>query len=246
FLPVCLSFCLSVCLPVCLSACLSACLSVQPEEELDPEERDLFLQQLYKFMEDRGTPINKPPVLGYKDLNLFKLFRLVYHLGGCHKIESGTIWKQVYIDLGIPVLNSAASYNVKTAYRKYLYGFEEYCRSASITFRTIHHNNPRPPATPASQRTAGAELKHSSMPTVKTEAADDKSREEAESESESEKEEVKGRQLSPRGRRRCTGTPVKAESSRADRRGGEASGEEQREVRRRSNRRVDGSEEEEE
>lgn len=27
----------------------------QPEEELDPEERDNFLQQLYKFMEDRGT-----------------------------------------------------------------------------------------------------------------------------------------------------------------------------------------------
>lgn len=26
----------------------------QPEEELDPEERDHFLQQLYKFMEDRG------------------------------------------------------------------------------------------------------------------------------------------------------------------------------------------------
>lgn len=28
---------------------------LQPEEELDPEERDNFLQQLYKFMEDRGN-----------------------------------------------------------------------------------------------------------------------------------------------------------------------------------------------
>ncbi|KPP69448.1 hypothetical protein Z043_111795, partial [Scleropages formosus] len=92
-----------------------------------------------------GTPINKPPVLGYKDLNLFKLFRLVYHQGGCDNIESGAVWKQIYMDLGIPVLNSAASYNVKTAYRKYLYGFEEYCRSANIQFRTIHHNDPRPP-----------------------------------------------------------------------------------------------------
>uniref|UniRef100_A0A8C2T2D0 AT-rich interaction domain 4A n=1 Tax=Coturnix japonica TaxID=93934 RepID=A0A8C2T2D0_COTJA len=114
-----------------------------PEEELDPEERDNFLQQLYKFMEDRGTPINKPPVLGYKDLNLFKLFRLVYQQGGCDNIESGAVWKQIYMDLGIPILNSAASYNVKTAYRKYLYGFEEYCRSANIQFRTIHHNEPK-------------------------------------------------------------------------------------------------------
>uniref|UniRef100_A0A8C3J9W4 AT-rich interactive domain-containing protein 4A n=1 Tax=Calidris pygmaea TaxID=425635 RepID=A0A8C3J9W4_9CHAR len=116
---------------------------VVPEEELDPEERDNFLQQLYKFMEDRGTPINKPPVLGYKDLNLFKLFRLVYQQGGCDSIESGAVWKQIYMDLGIPILNSAASYNVKTAYRKYLYGFEEYCRSANIQFRTIHHNEPK-------------------------------------------------------------------------------------------------------
>ncbi|XP_053330279.1 AT-rich interactive domain-containing protein 4A [Spea bombifrons] len=116
----------------------------EPEEEADPEERDNFLQQLYKFMEDRGTPINKPPVLGYKDLNLFKLFRLVYLQGGCDNIESGAVWKQIYMDLGIPILNSAASYNVKTAYKKYLYGFEEYCRSADIQFRTIHHNDPKP------------------------------------------------------------------------------------------------------
>uniref|UniRef100_A0A671MBG6 AT-rich interactive domain-containing protein 4A-like n=1 Tax=Sinocyclocheilus anshuiensis TaxID=1608454 RepID=A0A671MBG6_9TELE len=123
----------------------------EPDDEPDPEERDHFLQQLYKFMEDRGTPINKSPVLGYKDLNLFKLFRLVHIHGGCDNIESGSIWKQIYMDLGIPVLNSAASYNVKTAYRKYLYGFEEYCRSAQIQFRTVHHNEPRPDRQPEVQ-----------------------------------------------------------------------------------------------
>lgn len=79
---------------------------------------------------------------------------------------------------------------------RYLYGFEEYCRSASITFRTIHHNNPRsPPATPANQKTAAAELKESSQ--VKVEPVSEK-REEVESESESEKEELMERQSSPR------------------------------------------------
>ncbi|CAG5866948.1 unnamed protein product [Menidia menidia] len=217
----------------------------EPEEEADPEERDHFLQQLYKFMEDRGTPINKPPVLGYKDLNLFKLFRLVYHLGGCHKIESGTVWKQVYIDLGIPVLNSAASYNVKTAYRKYLYGFEEYCRSASITFRTIHHNNPHPHAPLANPKKAKAEPKEASAPQVKVEPVDDK-REEAETGSESEKE-MKDRQSSPRGRRRCVGSRMKLPSrpenvGLSPAAGGENSEEKPREARRRSNRRMDDSE----
>ncbi|XP_028323739.1 AT-rich interactive domain-containing protein 4B isoform X2 [Gouania willdenowi] len=109
----------------------------EEEEEVEPfpEERENFLQQLYKFMEDRGTPINKRPVLGYKNLNLFKLYRLVHKLGGFDNIESGAVWKQVYQDLGIPVLNSAAGYNVKCAYRKYLNGFEEYCTSTAITFR---------------------------------------------------------------------------------------------------------------
>ncbi|MBN3272155.1 ARI4B protein, partial [Polyodon spathula] len=50
-------------------------------------------------------------------------------------IDSGSVWKQVYQDLGIPVLNSAAGYNVKCAYRKYLYGFEEYCKSTGIIFQ---------------------------------------------------------------------------------------------------------------
>ncbi|XP_041865701.1 AT-rich interactive domain-containing protein 4B isoform X2 [Melanotaenia boesemani] len=111
--------------------------SGEEEEEVEPfpEERENFLQQLYKFMEDRGTPINKRPVLGYRNLNLFKLYRLVHKLGGFDNIESGSIWKQVYQDLGIPVLNSAAGYNVKCAYRKYLYGFEEYCTSTAIAFR---------------------------------------------------------------------------------------------------------------
>ncbi|XP_074531489.1 AT-rich interactive domain-containing protein 4B isoform X2 [Halichoeres trimaculatus] len=111
--------------------------SGEEEEEVEPfpEERENFLQQLYKFMEDRGTPINKRPVLGYRNLNLFKLYRLVHKLGGFESIESGSVWKQVYQDLGIPILNSAAGYNVKCAYRKYLNGFEEYCTSTAITFR---------------------------------------------------------------------------------------------------------------
>ncbi|KFZ68600.1 AT-rich interactive domain-containing protein 4A, partial [Podiceps cristatus] len=181
-----------------------------PEEELDPEERDNFLQQLYKFMEDRGTPINKPPVLGYKDLNLFKLFRLVYQQGGCDNIESGAVWKQIYMDLGIPILNSAASYNVKTAYRKYLYGFEEYCRSANIQFRTIHHNEPiviediQKHVEPMEE---SLKEEQKMPPTdVKKEA------EENYSSTESEKEEIELR--SPRGRRRLArdATPAKKDS----------------------------------
>uniref|UniRef100_A0A671LG79 AT rich interactive domain 4A (RBP1-like) n=1 Tax=Sinocyclocheilus anshuiensis TaxID=1608454 RepID=A0A671LG79_9TELE len=189
----------------------------QPDDEPDPEERDHFLQQLYKFMEDRGTPINKPPVLGYKDLNLFKLFRLVHVHGGCDNIESGSIWKQIYMDLGIPVLNSAASYNVKTAYRKYLYGFEEYCRSAQIQFRTVHHNEPRPDPQPEVQCVKTSEKESEDpdemMQQVTAEPGTSEEKPAADAD-ESDAESEKGRKdiCSPRGRRRCTVTPVKVEA----------------------------------
>nr|XP_061798731.1 AT-rich interactive domain-containing protein 4A-like [Nerophis lumbriciformis] len=209
----------------------------EPEEEPDPEEREYFLQQLYKFMEDRGTPINKPPVLGYKDLNLFKLYRLVYQHGGCRKIESGTVWKQIYMDLGIPILNSAASYNVKTAYKKYLFGFEEYCRSACITFRTVHHNNMRPPKVPGIPRIGNIPRTGRADFTLATLKVEDKG---DESESGSDKEELKDRQMSPRGRRRCS---AKMEVSKMEppNKGGDDISEESRDVRRRSSRRLDGS-----
>ncbi|KAJ8250164.1 hypothetical protein COCON_G00220860 [Conger conger] len=132
--------------------------SGEEEEEVEPfpEERDNFLQQLYKFMEDRGTSINKRPVLGYRNLNLFKLYRLVHKLGGFDSIDSGAVWKQVYQDLGIPVLNSAAGYNVKCAYRKYLYGFEEYCTSTGIRFQmALPHRPERKPEEASSGAVAG-------------------------------------------------------------------------------------------
>ncbi|GCB73267.1 hypothetical protein scyTo_0006697 [Scyliorhinus torazame] len=170
----------------------------ESEEELDPEERDNFLQQLYKFMEDRGTPINKPPVLGYKDLNLFKLFRLVYRFGGCDNIDSGSVWKQIYMDLGIPILNSAASYNVKTAYKKYLYGFEEYCRAADLGFRTIHHMEPVGRPVEKDEENGTCDPKKTPT-TLDDEKSDD---------TENDKEEKEVR--SPRGRRRNV-TPAKKE-----------------------------------
>jgi len=51
------------------------------------EEKDHFVAQLYKFMDDRGTPINKAPVIASKDLNLYRLFRVVQNLGGYNRVR---------------------------------------------------------------------------------------------------------------------------------------------------------------
>lgn len=43
--------------------------------------------QLSLFFSSSGTPINKRPVLGYRNLNLFKLYRLVHKLGGFDNVS---------------------------------------------------------------------------------------------------------------------------------------------------------------
>uniref|UniRef100_A0A8C1YSU6 AT rich interactive domain 4A (RBP1-like) n=1 Tax=Cyprinus carpio TaxID=7962 RepID=A0A8C1YSU6_CYPCA len=162
----------------------------EPDDEPDPEERDHFLQQLYKFMEDRGTPINKPPVLGYKDLNLFKLFRLVHVHGGSYIF---TLLKITPID------------NI------------EYCRSAQIQFRTVHHNEPRPDRQPEVQcvKTVKKESEDPDemMQQVTAELGTSEEKPAADAD-ESDAESEKGCKdiCSPRGRRRCTVTPVKVEA----------------------------------
>ena len=60
----------------------------QSDEDSEPsEEEDRFVAQLYKFCDDRGTPINKAPSVGSKDLNLYKLFKIVQKLGGYNRVS---------------------------------------------------------------------------------------------------------------------------------------------------------------
>jgi len=49
---------------------------------------DRFIAQLYKFMDDRGTPINKPVQLYDQDVNLFKFYLQIRKLGGYNKVSS--------------------------------------------------------------------------------------------------------------------------------------------------------------
>ncbi|CAK9298146.1 unnamed protein product [Gordionus sp. m RMFG-2023] len=72
------------------------------EEEESLEEKDHFVAQLYKFMEDRGTPLNKLPTIGTTDLNFHKLYKVVSALGYYNKVcKGGTIYALNFLNYGI-------------------------------------------------------------------------------------------------------------------------------------------------
>lgn len=96
------------------------------------EEKDHFVAQLYKFMDDRGTPLNKNPAIANQDIDLYKLFRVVHKLGGYNRVTNQNKWRSVSIRLGYA--HNHATYNsVKQAYKKFLLNFEEFYRKLGCT-----------------------------------------------------------------------------------------------------------------
>ncbi|KAF5308168.1 hypothetical protein FQR65_LT06348 [Abscondita terminalis] len=103
-----------------------------------PEEKDHFVAQLYKFMDDSNTPLNKSPTIGNKDVDLHKLFGLVRKLGGYNRVTNKSKWRSVTIRLKLP--NNLTTHNqVKLVYKKCLLSYEAFHRTLGVTML----NHPR-------------------------------------------------------------------------------------------------------
>ncbi|XP_065317208.1 AT-rich interactive domain-containing protein 4B-like isoform X6 [Gordionus sp. m RMFG-2023] len=111
------------------------------EEEESLEEKDHFVAQLYKFMEDRGTPLNKLPTIGTTDLNFHKLYKVVSALGYYNKVTNNEKWNEVCQKMGVfkqcDWPKSLVVKRVQAFYKKYLLRFEEFSRKLGCTLMTL-------------------------------------------------------------------------------------------------------------
>lgn len=99
--------------------------------EQPSELKDRFVAQLYKYMDERGTPINKAPSVNGKDLDLYRLFNIVHKMGGYNRVTSKDSWRQVYVKADLPScptqsLENNAVNQLKAAYKKYLLNFTDF------------------------------------------------------------------------------------------------------------------------
>ncbi|OWF38408.1 AT-rich interactive domain-containing protein 4B-like isoform X2 [Mizuhopecten yessoensis] len=153
------------------------------------EEKDRFVAQLYKFMDDRGTPINKGPTLGNKDLNLYKLFKVVQNIGGYNKVTNQLKWRGVYAKMSLPPSNTA-SHQIKTAYKKYLHAFEDFYRKLGSSMGTISR-----PGRSRSHSGRGMHVPFKKESDKKGKDPPPKKEEEAEEKTESDTGETEGKEV---------------------------------------------------
>ncbi|VDM16700.1 unnamed protein product [Hydatigera taeniaeformis] len=107
------------------------------------EERDRWIAKLYRFMDARGTPINKAPSIANKDLDLFKLYRKVDRLGGFHRVTSQLKWAAVYSEMDLPHSFAAGPRSLQTAFKKYLFPIDDLSRKLGTSLDEIPIPLPR-------------------------------------------------------------------------------------------------------
>ncbi|KAM9068994.1 AT-rich interactive domain-containing protein 3B [Sarcophilus harrisii] len=93
------------------------------ELDNDPERKE-FLDDLFIFMQKRGTPINRIPIMAKQILDLYMLYKLVTEKGGLVEIINKKIWREITKGLNLPTSITSAAFTLRTQYMKYLYAYE--------------------------------------------------------------------------------------------------------------------------
>ncbi|MEQ2266716.1 hypothetical protein XENORESO_016369 [Xenotaenia resolanae] len=93
--------------------------------ELDNDpQRKAFLDELFVFMQKRGTPVNRIPIMAKQVLDLYRLYKLVTEKGGLVEVINKKLWREITKGLNLPTSITSAAFTLRTQYMKYLYAFE--------------------------------------------------------------------------------------------------------------------------
>ncbi|KAK2492756.1 hypothetical protein MC885_008432 [Smutsia gigantea] len=95
-----------------------------------PQEEG-FLDDLFSFMQKRGTPVNRVPIMAKQVLDLYALFRLVTAKGGLVEVINRKVWREVTRGLSLPTTITSAAFTLRTQYMKYLYPYE--CETRALS-----------------------------------------------------------------------------------------------------------------
>ncbi|KAI3385566.1 hypothetical protein SNEBB_008546 [Seison nebaliae] len=89
----------------------------------DPHRKE-FLDDLFSFMQRRGSPVNRIPIMAKQVLDLYELFRLVVSKGGLVEVINKKLWREITKGLNLPSSITSAAFTLRTQYMKYLYPYE--------------------------------------------------------------------------------------------------------------------------
>lgn len=129
-------------------------------EECKADEQ-AFLVELYKYMKERKTPIERIPYLGFKQINLWTMFQAAQKLGGYETITARRQWKHIYDELGGNPGSTSAATCTRRHYERLILPYERFIKG--------EEDKPLPPVKPRKPESNSpeVELKTQKMCSVK-------------------------------------------------------------------------------
>uniref|UniRef100_A0A915PJ96 ARID domain-containing protein n=1 Tax=Setaria digitata TaxID=48799 RepID=A0A915PJ96_9BILA len=102
---------------------------VGPVTAMNPQhimpERRAFFEKLVQFCEQQGEPITQVPQVSKQTVDLHRLYLAVMKRGGFEQVTRDKTWKQVCTEANSEMSeSSAAGYQLRRHYQKYLLGLE--------------------------------------------------------------------------------------------------------------------------
>ncbi|CAD5207088.1 unnamed protein product [Bursaphelenchus okinawaensis] len=90
----------------------------------DDKKRKEWLDEWFRFMQAKGKPVTRIPIMAKQVLDLYELYRLVVQHGGLVEIINKKLWREITKGLNLPSSITSAAFTLRTQYQKYLYDFE--------------------------------------------------------------------------------------------------------------------------
>ncbi|XP_043940329.1 AT-rich interactive domain-containing protein 5A [Protopterus annectens] len=119
--------------------------------DCDKKEEQTFLVNLYKFMKDRNTPIERIPHLGFKQINLWKIYKAVEMQGGYELVTGRRLWKNIYDELGGSPGSTSAATCTRRHYERLVLPYVRHIKG--------EEDKPLPPSKPRKQYKTSKENK---------------------------------------------------------------------------------------
>ncbi|XP_076231679.1 uncharacterized protein LOC143177564 [Calliopsis andreniformis] len=108
---------------------------VRRSERNSSAEEKKFITDVQNFMNSRGTPVGKMPLLGYRQIDLFLFYTKVQMLGGYDSVSAGRLWKSIYDDIGGNTGSTSAATITRRHYERLLLPYERYQRGEEAKVR---------------------------------------------------------------------------------------------------------------
>ncbi|KAK7934192.1 hypothetical protein WMY93_005088 [Mugilogobius chulae] len=103
-------------------------------------EEKSFISGLHSYMRVRGTPIERIPHLGFKQINLWMIYKAVEKLGGYDSVTTKRLWKKVYDELGGSPGSTSAATCTRKHYERLVLPYERHIKG--------EEDKPLPPTKP--------------------------------------------------------------------------------------------------